>query len=80
MANIYSFSLPEKDKHLMEKITELADHFDCSHSVMIKRALKLLCGESTIDPVALKLKCRENPNILNQVKRIVNEVENAPNV
>ena len=80
MANIYSFSLPEKDKHLMEKITELADNFDCSNSVMIKRALKSFCGESVIDPVVLKLKCRENPNILNQVKRIVNEVENAQNV
>ena len=77
MANIYSFSLPEKDKHLMEKIDELSKQFDCSHSVMIKRALKLLCGESTIDPVVLKLKCKENANILNQVKRIVNEVENS---
>ena len=64
----------------MEKINELSEQFDCSHSVMIKRALKLLCGESTVDPVALKLKCRENPNILNQVKRIVSEVENAQNV
>jgi len=80
MANIYSFSLPEKDKHLMEKINELSEQFDCSHSVMIKRALRLLCGESVVDPVVLKLKCRENPNILNQVKRIVNEVENAQNV
>ena len=77
MANIYSFSLPDKDRHLMEKVNELAKHFDCSNSVMIKSALKLLCGESTVDPVALKLKCRENPNILNQVKRIVSEVENS---
>lgn len=64
----------------MEKINELSEQFDCSHSVMIKRALRLLCGESVVDPVVLKLKCRENPNILNQVKRIVNEVENAQNV
>ena len=77
MANIYSFSLPEKDRYLMEKIDELSKQFDCSHSVMIKRALKLLCGESFIDPVVLKLKCKENTNILNQVKRIVSEVENA---
>ena len=77
MANIYSFSLPDKDKHLMEKINELSDQFDCSNSVMIKRALKSFCGESVIDPVVLKLKCRENPNILNQVKRIVSEVENS---
>lgn len=77
MANIYSFSLPNKDRHLMEKVNELAKHFDCSNSVMIKRALKLLCGESTIDPVVLKLKCIENANILNQVKRIVSEVENS---
>ena len=40
MANIYSFSLPDKDKHLMEKINELSDQFDCSNTVMIKRALK----------------------------------------
>ena len=77
MANIYSFSLPEKDKHLMDNIDELSKQFDCSHSVMIKRALKSFCGESVIDPVVLKLKCRENPNILNQVKRIVSEVENG---
>ena len=64
----------------MEKINELSEQFDCSHSVMIKRALRLLCGESVVDPVVLKLKCRENPNILNQVKRIVNVVENAQNV
>ena len=63
-----------------DRVDELSQQFDCSHSVMIKRALKLLCGESVIDPVALKLKCKENPNILNQVKRIVSEVENAQNV
>ena len=80
MANIYSFSLPDKDRHLMEKVNELSKQFDCSNSVMIKRALKSFCEESVIDPVMLKLKCRENPNILNQVKRIVNEVENAQNV
>tara|TARA_Y100000588_G_C13851606_1_gene752210 strand:- start:28 stop:264 length:237 start_codon:yes stop_codon:yes gene_type:complete len=77
MANIYSFSLPNKDKHLMEKIDELATQFDCSNSVLIKRALKSFCGESIIDPVLLRKICSENPNILNQVKRIVNEVENS---
>ncbi len=77
MANIYSFSLPDKDKYLMDKIDELSKNFDCSKSVMMKRALKSFCGESVIDPVVLKLKCKENANILNQVKRIVSEVENG---
>ena len=44
---------------------------------MMKRALKSFCGEAVIDPVVLKLKCKENANILNQVKRIVSEVENS---
>ena len=78
MANIYSFSLPNKDIHLMKKISQLSKEYECSHSVLIKRALRsFFDSESIIDPVALKLKCKENANILNQVKRIVNEVENS---
>ena len=78
MANIYSFSLPNKDIHLMKKISQLSKEYECSHSVLIKRALRsFFDSESTIDPVFLEQKCRENPNILKQIKRIVSEVENA---
>ena len=76
LINVFWFRSPITQFEL-EKINELSDQFDCSNSVMIKRALKSFCGESVIDPVVLKLKCRENPNILNQVKRIVSEVENG---
>ena len=77
MANIYSFSLPNKDNHLMEKINQLSREYDCSNSVLIKRALKSFCGESVIDPVLLRRICSENPNILNQVKNIISDIENA---
>tara|TARA_B100000029_G_C16747746_1_gene656982 strand:- start:99 stop:335 length:237 start_codon:yes stop_codon:yes gene_type:complete len=76
MAIIISFSVPSKDKYLVDIVDDLATQFDCSKSVIIKRALKMLCKESTIDPVAIKLACQQNTNILNQIKRIVSEVEN----
>ena len=76
MAIILSFSIPSKDKYLVDIVGDLAKQFDCSKSVIIKRALRMLCKESTIDPVAIKIACKQNANILNQIKRIVNEVEN----
>lgn len=77
MPLIISFSIGNKDKDLIDVVDDLAKQFDCSRSVIIKRALKMLCKESTLDPVALKIACKQNLNILNQVKRIVSEVENG---
>ena len=77
MATIVSFSIPTKDKYLLDIVDDLSKQFDCSKSVIIKRALRMLCEESTIDPLAIKLACKQNVNILKQIKRIVNEVEKS---
>lgn len=76
MPTIVSFSVPNKDTYLLDLVDDLSKQFDCSKSVIFKRALKMLCKESMIDPVAIKIACQQNINILNQIKRIVSEVEN----
>ena len=77
MPTIISFSVPDKDTYLLDIVSDLSKQFDCSKSVIFKRALRMLCKEAVIDPFAIKIACKQNANILNQVKRIVNEVENS---
>jgi|TARA_B110001454_G_C12634707_1_gene398572 hypothetical protein len=78
MPRIVSFSLRDnKDEELWIKIKSMADSLDCSSSVLVRRALKLFIGETVIDPVAIKTLCNNNPNVFNQFKRIIQEIENA---
>ena len=75
---IGSFSLRDKkDEELWVKIKTLASSLDCSSSVLVRRALKLFIGETVVDPVAIKTLCNQNPNVFNQLKRIIQEIENA---